>query len=285
MGSSGIGLVTAVKNIVKMATPFGLIELRRRQIQWANPMQIAPQFFWEGVYDEFANVPVSGEGFSSKTWVERSERWTRAVIRAHQEKGPMPLEVMSEHKILVTLAWLLAREQKSLTILDFGGGMGMAYVYLIDSATSIPHLAYHVVELENLCRIGRALFENDSRIEFHSELPQVPTAVDIIYISTALQYASDYRGLLGSLIRYRPKYFLLTSLPSDVGIPTYASAQVNIEGSRIATWFFSLEEIVDLFTNGGYELVLDIKAEWGYDQSNFPESHRLRNGHTLLLTR
>jgi putative methyltransferase (TIGR04325 family) len=261
--------------------PYGLVQHRRAR---RPPPPSPASHFWEGVYKDLESVPRWGEGYASATWKERTRRWTEGALRAHREQAAMPAEVMGEHRSLVTLASIIAPPDRSLTVLDFGGGTGLPFVHLVDSVARADRVQYEVIDIESLCAIGRALFRDDGRVRFHSDFPDL-TTVDIVYSSSSLQYIADYPGVVRRLMDYAPRYLLLAELPMDSGIPTYASAQRNIEGSSIPTWFFSLDEIVGLVTERGYELASDFRSEWVHDQSNFPESHRPRNKHTLLFAR
>ncbi|HET9956226.1 MAG TPA: hypothetical protein VFQ61_17080, partial [Polyangiaceae bacterium] len=118
------------------------------------------------------------------------------------------------------------------------------------------------------------IFADDQRIEFHEDVSAVPTA-DIVFMSGVLQYIEDYPGVLRDLTeRFHPRLFVLTLLPTG-SFPTFASAQVNLEGSTMPAWFFNEAALLDQFGALGYELVLRGAATLEFDMSDFDPAHRL----------
>ena len=133
---------------------------------------------------------------------------------------------------------------------------------------------FHIVESPALVDAGARLFEADRRVNFHDRLPASLPPLDLLHISTALQYVDDYPALLTSLIAYRPRYVLMVDLPAG-DIPTFATGQVNVRGSVIPSWFFNAPEIIALVESAGYRVTFKALSEQRFDLGNFPVSHRL----------
>jgi len=94
--------------------------------------------------------------------------------------------------------------------LDFGGGVGLAYVQVLSSLRGNHAISYHVVELEKMCAAGRRLFADDPRIQFHTFLPALRDKLDIVYASGLLPYIDDYAGLVRQLAGLNASYIMLT---------------------------------------------------------------------------
>jgi putative methyltransferase (TIGR04325 family) len=235
-----------VRRIVRSIVPVGLLDLYHRLRRRSDD---EPPFIWEGVFERLADVPVRGGGYGSERWVMWVRGLTQKILDAHQRNGPMPRDieatVTSEHRTFLAMAGVIAGMRGAVTVLDLGGALGSGYVYLIDSLPRERRVAYHVVELARLCEEGARLFAADPRITFHSTLPPVRD-VDIVYVNGALQHFADYTGTIQTLAAYQAPVILYTDLPAG-DIPTFATAQMNIDGS-VGTWFFNLDEIVVLMT-------------------------------------
>jgi putative methyltransferase (TIGR04325 family) len=264
------------------------VDIRRLVKRWVPPVLVDWYYsvrnrerhqghIWEGIYQNYRDVPVSGEGFDSAYWITGMRAGTEAVLREDSSGA-------GEYALLPFLASLVSSKQDRLTILDFGGGMGAEYVYLIRSLPQGLPLQYYVVEGRKVCEAGTELFSGDNRIRFCVSLPKDLPHVDIVYLRSALQYIEDYRGLLRQLAGLRPQFILFVDLVAGEN-PTYATAQRNVPGSVIPYWFFHGREICTLMAGLEYELIFQGLQERHYDQSNFPETHRLGHARNLLFAR
>jgi hypothetical protein len=73
-----------------------------------------------------------------------------------------------------------------------------------------------ITDHENMMRTGWYekpywYVEHDERIHFSAQLPPRLPQLDIIYLSSALQYVEDYGTLLKTLAGYEAKYFFWAS--------------------------------------------------------------------------
>ena len=85
------------------------------------------RYIWEGVYRNYRDVPLSGEGFNSDTWIRSVYASTEAVLKNKS------LGVAGDYALLPFLASLVRNNAGYLNILDFGGGMGIEYIHLTRS--------------------------------------------------------------------------------------------------------------------------------------------------------
>jgi hypothetical protein len=74
-------------------------------------------------------------------------------------------------------------------------------------------------------------------------------------------------------------------------IPTYVSIQ-NYYGSRIPVWFFNVNEIIEVMSGEGLELINKstyisriLGIEQPYPQENFEDLYKLGNSCNLLFAR
>ena len=263
-------------SIIRRLTPPVLFDMFRR----SDPPEL-----WSGIYERYADVPIAGPGFDGDVWINQTRAYTQRMLATSQSDGSIPKEVTGEHMLLPLVAALVCEQSGGkVGILDFGGGMGVAYVYLLSSLVNCNSIDYHVVEREAVCEEGARLFEHDKRIRFHPRLPAELGQIDILYVSSALQYIEDYPALLKELMNIQAKYFLFVKLSAG-DIPTYATAQQNVSGTTLPYWFVNVGEIIELMATGGYSLKYKSALEREYDQSNFPEAYRMGRACNLLFSR
>ena len=108
-------------------------------------------------------------------------------------------------------------------------------------------------------------------------------SLDIVYLGSVLQYIQDYKKLLLSLIRKSPAFFLITD--NFMGThSTYATVEVNMAGRKMAYWIFQLNEIKEIFSSNGYQLIYSSKNHQPYHNfDNFPEKYQVHDSCNLLF--
>jgi putative methyltransferase (TIGR04325 family) len=243
-----------------------------------------PGYWWQGIYPHYRDVPVVGAGYESDSWIRPRALQTQNLLAQLQHHGSLPETVPSRYLLLPALAAALVNPARPLRILDFGGAMGIAYVYLLDGLAEAASLQYYLVDNARSCTEGRRLFAGDERIRFLDHLPSDVPPIQVIYMSGVLQYVEDYQGVLQRLVDYRPDFFLITYLAAG-NIPTYAAAQVNLKESVLPAWFFNLDELCRLIAPAGYQVAYRGASGPALDMRNFPASHRLERMADLLFVR
>lgn len=241
-------------------------------------------YIWKGIYSRYQDVPATGDGFNGDYWITRTRSYTEEALTASRESRFVPSGVVGEHMILPLLASLVCNSRGRVNILDFGGGMGIAYIHTVSSLVNCQSINFHIVESQRVTEEGMRLFEHDKRVHFHSTLPAHLADLDIVHMSSALQYVEDYSSLLKTLAGYNAKYFLFVKLSAG-DFPTYATAQKNVPGSTLPYWFINAREVVELMATCGYSLIYKSALEQEYDQDNFPQEYRLGRTSNLLFSR
>jgi putative methyltransferase (TIGR04325 family) len=250
-----------------------------RALKYGKPYQ---GYIWQGIYKKYDDVPVRGSGYEGRRLLHETFVHTESVRKASLQDRFFPIAVMGQHVFLPMLVSIIDRDP--VTILDFGGGLGIDFIHLVSSVSGAKHIEYHVVEGRSMCELGSNLFFDEPRVHFHTGLPTDLKKVDIIYICTALQYLKDYAGILADLSRYEPEYFLFVKLAAGE-IPTYVTSQRNLPDTVVAHWFVNVVELESLMSTNGYTLIFKSVLEREYDQENFPAAYRLPRHCNLLFRR
>lgn len=241
-------------------------------------------FLWTGKYLRYSDVKAQGEGYRGRVWITSRSSQTQIVRKEIENGNGIPIVRGFRFGSLALLASLVSPRSQKLRILDFGGGMGVAYPQVLHSLGEEFPLEYHIVENSESCIEGRKIFIGDSRIQFHEGLDNSLTNIDIVFMSGVLQYVDDYSAIIHSLIKLHPSFVLMTFLPVG-SMSTFASAQVNLKGSVLPTWFFNLNELISIFTSLKYQLLckLSIEPEDCIDMGNFEEEDQLNHMSTLFF--
>jgi putative methyltransferase (TIGR04325 family) len=236
---------------------------------------------WSGIYSSFDEVPVVGVGFDGRRFAEQTQHATRLLIEETRKQG-LPKQTTCQNSLLPLLGAVAGQRSRKVSILDFGGGTGAAFVHILANAPSWLEIRFDVVETASACELGQQLFADESRIRFHTTLPERDNQFDIVHISSALQYVTDYRKTLVDLCGFKAEYFLLANL-SAAAIPTYATAQRVYDDMVVPYWFLNLDEVIDIMESESYRLLWKAAVEREYVQANFPPEYRLGRTCNLLF--
>lgn len=249
--------------------------------RWANK----EPFIWNGVYESFDQVPVAGQGFASEAWLTDMERYTRTAVTAlRRGEVGVPENVPQYHALLAMLVSTLSLTDRPVRVLDVGGGMGIGFANVRRCMAAELPMEYLIIDNEESCERGRRLLKDYSSVKFMSELPRDVESVDVIVLSSVLQFVDEYEKLLSDLAAFKPAHWLFTFLPAG-DIPTFASAQLNVPGSVLPVWFFNVRELTQIVEKLGYQLVFKSALDREFDMSNFPLSHQLPRQCNLLFRR
>ena len=162
-------------------------------------------------------------------------KWPSYVQALH---APKPLGVYHEvvsggtveahdreaHNMLVSFAYVLAlaaRGKTRMSMLDWGGGLGH---YFALSRAVLPHveLEYHCRELPKVAAAGRELLPEAT---FHTDDTCLDRRYDLVLASSSLQYAPDWRKMLGSLATATAGYLFVTRVPLALHAPSFVVLQ------------------------------------------------------------
>ena len=249
--------------------------------RWANK----EPFIWDGIYNDFGQVPVLGEGFASEVWLADTERYTRAALMAlRSADGGIPENVPQYHVLFSILLASLPVVDRPVRVIDFGGGMGISFANLMRCMNGATSVDYLVIDNGQSCERGRQLFRDFSSVKFMSCVPQEFGSVDVMVLNSVLQFVENYEKLLSNLSTFAPTLWQFTFLPAG-DIPTFASAQLNVPGSVLPVWFFNVRELVDKIEALGYRLIFKSALDRVFDMSNFPLTHQLPRQCNLLFRR
>lgn len=245
---------------------------------------------WEGIWNSFAEAPAIGPGFDGDIWRERTSAAMADSLAALRAGKPLPAAAKPRDYLLPAVAGALLSGCERLRMVDFGGGIGAAWVSL---AAAIPEAAQrilmHVVEVENVCDAGRQLFGDGPGPAFHSACPPLDE-IDLVHCGSALQYIEDWRGIIDVFAGYRAKTLLLSDVFAGPFAP-YVTLQ-NYYGSRIPHWFLNRDEVVAAVCAHGYRLILDtphhariLGRDGVLPMEHFPEGYRLDHARHFLFGR
>lgn len=247
-------------------------------------------YIWQGIYPGFKEAlsDARGVGFSGEVYRSRSLAVASECLNALKQGTPIPAFHKQRSTFMPLTAAMMMGGEKNIRILDFGGGLGIGYMVLVESMpTEMHRVNYMIVEVPEVCAIAAPLF--DGVVNYTKNLPQ-NEHFDLIHAASSFQYVEQWQDLVHSFAKLSPEYILLSDVFAGT-IKTFATLQ-NYYENLIPHWFLNLDELLAEFEARGYSLVmknhvtarrLDVEDKLPMD--NFPVDHRLPNTLHLLFHR
>jgi putative methyltransferase (TIGR04325 family) len=159
-----------------------------------------------------------------------------------------------------------ALERKSLSVADFGGGLGCTYFdcrhFLEGISTEIR---WTIIELPQCIDAGRLQGLESRELQFRESIIECTQSPNVIIASGVLQYLPDPWTTLQELSQAGADYLFIDRTNFKVG-PDRLTVQNVPEGIVKASnpcWFFSRERFDSWVKQSPYEMVAEFKAlDW-----------------------
>jgi len=191
-----------------------------------------------------------------------SERWND-FCRNLEGSGPLGfshehldltiIRSVPLHNVHITFAYVLAlcaRLQTSVSVLDWGGGLG--HYYLIAKAV-LPDLAldFHCKEVPAMAAAGQRL---NPEVHWYVDDRCLERSYDLVMVNGSLQYMRDWKETLRSLAKATGKYLFLTRLPVVENGPGFIAIQ-RLHGSEMLHQQLNQAEVLEFVSGLGVHLV------------------------------
>jgi putative methyltransferase (TIGR04325 family) len=191
---------------------------------------------------------------------------------------PNDLLTVDEHNAIVSFGYVVAcaaRKRDSLSILDWGGGVGLHYHL---ARALVPGLAidYSCKELPPVAALGRELLPSAT---FYEDESCFERRYDFVMASSSLQYEERWQATLGRLAEASAAYLFLTRVPVVERAPSFVLVQRPYTAGLDAeylSWAFNRRELADCASRAGLRLVREFLLGFRPDVVGAPEQDETR---------
>ena len=260
--------LASLKSGLRRVTPPSVLALRRRlQSPVAREEPIPPE--WEYVPEGWArrdDSHVEGWDAASVLAAYRAKlpdfrkllEGTDPIAVATSAAFPVgPPRIEHQNQVLA-FAYALAlasRTTDSITVLDWGGGLGFFYFL---SRALLPldvGIEYHCKEMPDICSYGRDALPE---IRFHDDDSCLDRTYDLVLASSSLQYSEDWVHVLQGLAGAAHRYLFLTRVPVIFSHPSFVVLQrtyAHAFKTEYLSWVFNRGELLEHAQRCGLQLV------------------------------
>ena len=209
---------------------------------------------WPNIDSTWAYVLAEGNSAIEKA---------REEDRNAEEQGftaPQPSEVVRAYMLAFAFAAARAADGKaSLSVLDFGGGLGL---YSTVARLALPNKSvdYTVQELSAIAKVGALARPS---VRFISDEQHLAAAYDLVFAQGSLQYIKNWREQLAKLASRSAPWLFLTRVLVLRTLPT-AIVHQRIPGDQFAFWCWNEAELLDFAASIGLALIQTIRFRDAY---------------------
>jgi putative methyltransferase (TIGR04325 family) len=186
---------------------------------------------------------------------------------------------VKDQNIVLAYAYALAlasRKKDTVSILDWGGGVGLFYLLSRALLPSEVELDYHCKEVPAVCSYGRELLP---QAHFYADESCLARSYDLVVASSSLQYSEPWRDVLAGLSRAAGGYLYLARVPVVLRSPSFVVLQRPYRyglGTEFLSWVFNRDELLEAASSGGLALVREFVFGEKSDIRGSPEQDETR---------
>jgi putative methyltransferase (TIGR04325 family) len=241
---------------------------------------------------EWEMVPEADEFWSSTDgWLHESvlaaqlSKWPdflhsvdgpKALGQSHEAAAGAAADY-STHNTIMSFAYVLGRVaqgRESVSVLDWGGGLGHYYVY---SRALFPSLGldYVVKDFPGFCEAGAKLLPDVKYLSDDTEV--FSRSYDLVFASSSLHYARDCYGLLARLCDSAAEWLMVTRTPMIEDHDDFVVVQrPHMYGymTEYPGWFLNRRRMTDFVTARGFSFERQFLVAEEPNVPNAPERAR-----------
>jgi len=241
---------------------------------------------WNGVHTGFTSDENAEYGFVNQSWINRSVE--RLTLLNSGNATPFDQVTTIDTSTLAIALVCATQTNKEIVVLDVGGNLGQTAL-LLTSQLGNPRIKWVVVEREDFLNACSEITVLPAGIEFISEIDSIKAGSNVVHFGSSLQYFEDWLGATESAVGPESGWVVLSDIPGNYSIPTFASHQKYYE-NYLNCWFFNVGEIIEQMSSLGFDLlfqrphITEVTKKY-FPENSFPPGHRIEYPIDLLFRR
>ena len=236
---------------------------------------------FKGFFKSFDDIKKKSNIFENKFWIKREFK----KVQKLKKKQSHEINASKDYPLLVATS-IIYNKNKNLNIIDYGGGFGSGYLSISKGVVK-NNLKYYIVDLPEICKLGKKIFVKDKNIIFLKNIPKINNC-NIFHFGSCLQYIDNWKQLLNQTCKLKPRYIIFSDLFAG-DIKSFVTVQ-KFNESKMPFRFYNVNQIINLLKRNGYQLLLRNNYQVHFNgkpsllpTDKFPKKNRLRFSSNLIF--
>lgn len=176
------------------------------------------RYGWSGNFKNWEEAREKTKGYDSENILNKVKSATLKVKKGEavfERDSVVFPEIEYSWPLLSTLMWVAAKNQGTLSVIDFGGSLGSSYFQNRRFLSGLQDVKWSVVEQPNFVATGSDEIADNS-LKFFSSIEDVLKhrgKPDLLIIACTLPYIEQPYELLQRLLSYKIPYILIDNTP------------------------------------------------------------------------
>jgi putative methyltransferase (TIGR04325 family) len=220
---------------------------------------------WHGNYSSWNEALKRSTGYDNKIILDKVSLSTGKVrdgLAAYERDSVIFDQIDYSFPVLSSLLLAATQNNGRLNVLDFGGALGSSYFQNRKFLESLNEVNWCIVEQPDFTNEGLQHFSTDKLHFFRTVEECLKTyPIDVVLMSSVLQYLSEPYRLLEEILSKRIKYILIDRTPFIEGDDRISIQRVHpaIYRATYPCWFFNKDKFI-AYVSQSYESVLEFDA-------------------------
>ena len=215
---------------------------------------------FDGVFDDWQAAERVARGYADSSLIQRVEGAALLVKSgqaAWEQDGVAHDRIPEDFPQLACLSQAALANDGTLTVLDFGGGLGSAYYQTRHFMKRTKKLRWHIVEQEQIVSSGKRHFQTEE-LQFHESIEQCMSvsSPNTILLSSVLQYLEDPYTLLELIAKLPIEFLIIDRHPQTLTreLITVQKIPRKLYPASYPAWLFDMKKM-DSFLSIHFEQV------------------------------
>jgi putative methyltransferase (TIGR04325 family) len=180
---------------------------------------------------------------------------TNKVAFSYESKNLTSDQNLEYHNINMTFAYVLAlasRMKTSVSVLDWGSGMGHYYLMAKKFLPDVQ-IDYHCVEVPEMAKLGKAI---NNKVSWYADDSYLNKKYDLVMINASLQYVKEWKEFFKTISPSVSKFLFVTRVPAVQNVKGFVAVQ-NENGIKMLHQQLNASELVEAIENCGFHTTLE----------------------------
>jgi putative methyltransferase (TIGR04325 family) len=220
---------------------------------------------WTGNYSNWEEAKRKCSGYDSQSILEKVKEAAFLVKNGktiYERDSAIFDTAQYSFPLLSGLMWIAAQNNGRLNVLDFGGSLGSTYYQNKRFLDSLNYVRWSIVEQPDFVYTGLESFSNEI-LHFYYSIDDClkENNIDIILLSSVLQYLESPFDLLNRIKSKKIKYIIIDRTPFTKGQDRITIQKVHpkLYNASYPCWFFNKTKFLDFIT-ADFDLIMEFDS-------------------------